>query len=177
MTETEFRKTVLVYSQRMFASAYAIIRDPALASDCVQEVCIKMWETSSRLETIENIEAYCLTSVRRKALDVMRQQARRETVAIEPDRDYPEQGYSDEHRRLDQDQLTEVCQMMKSLPPNQQRVIQLSGIAGLSNKEIEDATGLSADNVRVLLSRARRKLRELFLKRECRDGNERYDRL
>jgi len=52
--------------------------------------------------------------------------------------------------------------MIDMLPENQRRVVMLSGIAGLSNSEIKKATGLSDDNVRVLLSRGRKKLRELF---------------
>lgn len=170
MTETEFRESVLVHSQNMFASACAIVRDPEIASDCVQEVCIKMWESSERLEDIENIQAYCLTSVRRKALDYLRHRARMDIRPIEPDRDYPDKGYSYERRRDDKDNLSEVYDLMKSLPPNQKRVIELSGLGGLTNHEIEDATGLTADNVRVLLSRGRRKLRELFKKRENGDG-------
>ena len=40
----------------------------------------------------------------------------------------------------------------------------LNGVGGLSYSEIHHATGLSEDNIRVLLSRGRKKLRELFSK-------------
>ncbi len=38
----------------------------------------------------------------------------------------------------------------------------MSAVGGLTNSEIKDATGLTDDNVRVLLSRGRKKLRQLF---------------
>ncbi|MDE6768460.1 MAG: RNA polymerase subunit sigma-70, partial [Muribaculaceae bacterium] len=41
-------------------------------------------------------------------------------------------------------------------------VVMLSAVSGLSNNEIQEVTGLSDDNVRVLLSRGRKKLKQLF---------------
>lgn len=57
-----------------------------------------------------------------------------------------------------------MAELLKRLPENQRTVVVMSAVTGLSNSEISQATGLSAENVRVLLSRGRKKLRELFYK-------------
>ena len=54
--------------------------------------------------------------------------------------------------------------LIDSLPPGQSRVIRLSSFGGLDNAEIAEATGQTEANVRQLLSRGRRKLRELMNK-------------
>lgn len=162
MTETEFRKVIMVHSRKMFACAMTLIHDTQEASDCVQEVCVKLWEVSSRLKEIENVESYCLTAVRRKALDYLRSRHYREFDSLDSIINQGDSGYDDEERRDKKEELNRVRRLMNQLPENQQRVIEMSGLGGLSNKEIEDATGLSGDNVRVLLSRGRRKLREML---------------
>ena len=42
--------------------------------------------------------------------------------------------------------------------------MRLSAFGGLSNDEIAQATGLDNQNVRALLSRGRRKIKEMFIK-------------
>lgn len=58
--------------------------------------------------------------------------------------------------------LGNVLKLMRLLPETQRKVVELSSVRGLSNAEITDITGLSDENVRVLLSRGRRRLRELY---------------
>ena len=65
--------------------------------------------------------------------------------------------------------LARVRDLMTRLPENQRLVLTLSAMEGLSNKEIESETGLSKENVRVLLSRGRSKLRSMFFNRRNED--------
>ena len=52
--------------------------------------------------------------------------------------------------------------LISRLPENQRQVIRLRGIDDCSMDEIEQITGLNAVNIRVLLSRARKIIREQF---------------
>ena len=49
-----------------------------------------------------------------------------------------------------------------TLPDEQQQVVKMRDVDDCSYEEIVQATGLSAVNVRVLLSRARKKIQEQF---------------
>ena len=57
-----------------------------------------------------------------------------------------------------------VGKAMNRLPADQRNVFKLSAFGGLSNVEIADMLGITQGNVRVLLSRARNKIKELFSK-------------
>ena len=54
--------------------------------------------------------------------------------------------------------------LIARLPQQQRMVMMLRDVKGCSYEEVERLTGLNAVNVRVLLSRARKKIREEFTK-------------
>jgi len=57
--------------------------------------------------------------------------------------------------------LSQVMVMIEHLPPQQKTILEMRCIKDLSIEEIEKATGLTNINVRTLLSRARKKMREM----------------
>ena len=57
-----------------------------------------------------------------------------------------------------------VKALIARLPLRQRLVITLRDVKGCSYEEVERLTGLNSVNVRVLLSRARKKIREEFTK-------------
>jgi len=61
-----------------------------------------------------------------------------------------------------QDDLEYVKTLINLLPEQQKKVLVLRHYAGYSNEEIEEITGYNNVHIRVLLSRGRKKIRELF---------------
>jgi RNA polymerase sigma-70 factor (ECF subfamily) len=57
-----------------------------------------------------------------------------------------------------------VKKAMNSLPEQQRMVIQLRDIEECDFDEIAEVTGLSLNNIRVTLSRARKKIRDTLIK-------------
>ena len=53
-----------------------------------------------------------------------------------------------------------VREFIDRLPPNYQRVLLLSEVKGMTNQEMADILGISLENVKIRLHRARRKLKE-----------------
>ena len=80
-----------------------------------------------------------------------------EVVAFSPD------SSPDEKLEM-KDKVQQVRHLVSRLPENQRQVLRLRGIDDCSMDEIEQITGLNAVNVRVLLSRARKVIREQFEK-------------
>ena len=60
------------------------------------------------------------------------------------------------------DAVEQVKQIIGTLPEHQQQVITLRDMEDCSFEEIAEQTGLTAVNIRMLLSRARRTIRERF---------------
>ena len=53
--------------------------------------------------------------------------------------------------------------LIHQLPEQQKQVMQMRDVEDRTYEEIEKVTGLTSINIRVLLSRARKKIREQFL--------------
>jgi len=66
------------------------------------------------------------------------------------------------------DNANYLMKLMADLPEQQRVVVTLKDVEGYSFKEIEEITGTNVENLRVILSRARKKLREQFIKTEQR---------
>lgn len=62
------------------------------------------------------------------------------------------------------DRVGKVMGLIDTLPDTQRLVITMHDIEGIPKEEIGQSTGLSPDNVRQLLSRARRFIRSHFSK-------------
>ena len=58
--------------------------------------------------------------------------------------------------------MKRLLRLIAELPENQRQVLLLRHFEEKSNAEIEQETGLSNANIRVLLSRARKTIKELF---------------
>lgn len=161
MTEIEFKAIIMPLTSRMFSLARSILADNDEAADCVQETLTKLWDARQRLTDVDNIQAYALTIVRREALDCIRKGQRSVSFDQSSFNDISDNSYS-ERRIDDTDTLRDLRTTLGSLPPQQHRVVELSGISGLSNVEIETVTGLSPQNVRSLLCRGRKRLRQIL---------------
>lgn len=172
MNETRFRQCIMPLQRRLYAYALSILEDESDAADCIQEVYTKLWEQRARIARVENVEAYALVTVKNMALNIVTRRRQFTTDSTSgsggaatgraPDTIEPAAGPAETMEA--RERLEAVAGMLRTLPENQRRVVVLSALSGLTNSQIREATGLSDDNVRVLLSRGRRKLRELFSK-------------
>ena len=63
-----------------------------------------------------------------------------------------------------QDEAVQVKALINNLPDQQRQVMMMKHWDDYSDEEIEQATGISPGNIRVILSRARKTIREQFYK-------------
>ena len=144
MTATEFKKQLLPHYRRMYAVAMTMLHNSDDASDMVQEAFTKLWEKRDELQNIDNPEAYCVTVIKR--------------ICIDRIRNYNEQtcDYMEQTNLMtnDADDIRKIIEGREKL--------QLRDIGECTFEEIQKLTGLSNVNARTLLSRARRRLKELY---------------
>lgn len=155
MTEQQFRDVVMPHHRLMAGMAMAVLGDREDASDCLQDCMMALWNRRDELEHIDNVKAYCLRTVRNCALSMLRRTNRLETVI-------PEifESLDPETRLEHKDRLEKVMAHIETLPGPQREVIRMSAVLGLSNDDVAKMSGQSAGNVRTLLSRARKRLKE-----------------
>ncbi len=160
MDAESFKKEFLPYHQKLYCIAYHLLEDTGDAEDLIQEAYLKLWEKRDGLSVITNIEAFCVTLVKNMCFDLLRSGKyllARQSVPLTTVHDVslPEDlALKDEARQ--------IKEIITRLPEMQQRIVVLRDVKGCSYEEIEHITGLNSTNVRVLLSRGRKKIREEF---------------
>lgn len=159
MDSSAFKHLLLPHYKRMYTTAMAVLRNSDDASDAVQEAFTRLWERRDELPNIDNPEAFCVTTVKRICIDRLR----RSTLPINEVTEDTLLIADDSDKQADtRESLQLVTLLMDKLPEQQRQVLQLRAFNECSLDEIESITGLTGVNVRTLLSRARRRMRELF---------------
>lgn len=158
MDRERFELEILPLYKRIYGMSLAIVGDADEAADVVQETFALLWARRESLDRIESAEAYSRTVARNICLKYLR--LKRQTGRLDDLTDYASDGHPPD---VDHG-LGHLRRLIESLPPAQRRVMVLSVYGGCSNEEIMEITGAGADNVRQLLSRARKKFKELYNK-------------
>jgi RNA polymerase sigma-70 factor, ECF subfamily len=157
---TKFSQQVMPYHRKMFAVAYRFLQREDEAEDAVQDVLVKLWQMREKLPPDETLEAYILTMTRNLCIDRIRS---RHEVCDDEDGQWKEECI-DEDLLENKDRLRLVLSFIRQLPGDQQKVLRLKVFEDLPNEQIGALLNLKQDNVRQLLSRARKRLRELAQK-------------
>jgi RNA polymerase sigma-70 factor (ECF subfamily) len=171
MSESEFKTKVLPASQKLLKFAVHFLKNEEEARDVIQDVFLKLWQKKEELDRVENMEAFAMRMVRNRCLDVLRAN---KMVPIDAQTDRKmKQEIIDVHSQIELSEAAgQVKTLIEQLPDLQQKVMHLRDIEQLEYEEIAERTGLQVNAIRVNLSRARKKVRDEFLKLNS-DGNER----
>lgn len=166
MEAEAFKKRFLPFHPKLYRIALALVGNKNDAEDILQEVYCKMWNKREELKNVRCPEAYSVTLVKHTCLDFFRSpQANRHQAALETV-DITDNSSPDEDMER-ADELQTVRRIIEKLPENQKIVVKLRGLSDCSLEEIEEITGFTATNVRTLLSRARKTIKEQYLKMKC----------
>lgn len=141
----------------MFRLACSILGQSDEAQDMMQDVAEKILRRHGNLKDVENIDAFITRSVQNACIDHIRK--RRDTTPKIPE--LPDGRNPD---RWSDRQL--VHRSLARLPERQRIAIHLKDIEGYSSKEIAKIMETDEANVRTLLSRGRRALKEIIEKEE-----------
>ena len=139
----------------MFRLACSILGRSDEAQDMMQDVAERILRRQEREKDIDNIDAFLAQSVRNACIDRMRR--RQDTTPIIPE--VPDNKSPD---RWSDRQM--VHKALAQLPEKQRLAIHLKDIEGYSGKEIAGILETDESNVRTILSRGRRALREIIEK-------------
>lgn len=161
MDIVEYKKIVVALRPSLLAVARRITGNAQDAEDVVQDVCLKIWHFRDRIDPYENMEAYSTTMVKNLSIDKIRSRKpfadEQELIGREAGEQLPDSLLEEKEER---DAIRRIIEM---LPPLQQRILQMKDIEGYETGEISEAMGIAAEAVRNNLSRARKRIRELYL--------------
>ena len=133
------------------------------AEDVVQETLLKLWFLRDRLSKYRNVDA--LAMVITKHLCINRKRGKH-LVTVSLEEGLTIVGEQNPERRLmDEERMQELLELIATLPDLQQSILKMKHIEGMEVEEIARLTGSTPIAVRTNLSRARKKVREQFMKR------------
>ncbi|MDR0989335.1 MAG: RNA polymerase sigma factor [Prevotellaceae bacterium] len=155
-----FRQNYLPLHPKLYRVAYALVGNRQDAEDLLQETYCKLWDRREALGEVQQPEAFAVAMLKNRCLDFLRSPRSREGVELTERHHAAVTQPSHE----DADELRLVKQLIERLPEKQKQVLKLRGLADCSIQEIEKITGLTAVNIRTLLLRARRTLKEQYVK-------------
>ena len=155
-----FKEIFLPYHKKLYRIAYRMVENQPDAEDIVQETYIKLWQKRNDIRHIENTESFAVAVLKNACLDFLRKM-KPETVELSA---LNQKISFLETQMEDKEKLQYVETIVKQLPERQQQLIRLKHYEELSDKEIEKLTGLKTGNIKVIVSRARKTIKEQFLR-------------
>ncbi|MBQ9667668.1 MAG: sigma-70 family RNA polymerase sigma factor [Prevotella sp.] len=155
MERQEFEIWIRRLRPRLVDEAVRLIGDGDEAEDAVQETVLKLWSVRGQLSEYHSADGMAIVIVRRLSLNRLRRPAYGELPELPSDRT-PESEFitAEEAARLER--------LLRQLPDAQQAVLRMKHMDGLEVAEIASMTGCSAEAVRQNLSRARRRILNMF---------------
>ena len=167
MKKISFRNDVLPLKNELFRLALRITLNRAEAEDVVQETMIKVWNRRDHWDEIESIEAFCLTICRNISLDKMKK-AENQNQSLQEGHDAPDLSYTSnpEEQAMQRDRIQLIRRLINHLPEKQRSCMQLRDFEGKSYKEIAQVLGISEEQVKINIFRARQTIKQKFIETE-----------
>jgi RNA polymerase sigma-70 factor (ECF subfamily) len=162
MTVETFKIEVLPLKNKLYRFAKRLMINYAEAEDVVQEVFLRLWSKREQLNEVRSIEALAVTITKNLCLDKLKSKSSKnyelknyheQATTITP---YTAMETSDSYKK--------VNELINQLPDQQKMIIHLRDIEGYEYEEIAEMTGMNPNAIRVNLSRARKKIRDLMEK-------------
>ena len=160
---THLRTNFMRQAQRILASEED-------AEDVVQDAFCKLWRSNYSVKTENEAEALARTTIRNLSLDERRKQDVRPQFTLDPERDAALQRSAMEEMDI-RERFEQVEAIIETeLSPSEQRVMQLREYDERSFDEIAHIMGISEAAVRMKLSRARKKIRTIYIEQNKKEG-------
>lgn len=161
-----FERYVLPSKDKMFRFACSLLGNEEDARDAVQDALMKVWNQKEQLNDIRNPEAWCMQITKNLCLD------RHKALKVRMEGAKQIKGLQDGAVRTPYDQMEskdhveKVRQMMETLPEKAKMILHLREVEGYAYKEIAAVLGLSMDEVKTGLFRARKLLKDSLIKNQ-----------
>lgn len=156
----QFKLDFLPLQPAMQRMAESLLGNEDDAADVVQDCFVTLWEERAKLRHVVNREAWCITLVKRRCVDLLRK--RKPTVEV----DERTMGISDDEANEAEERLQLALQLIDNLPERQARAVRLKHFDAADTPTIAATLGINEGNVYTILSRAYSNLKQMIQKYE-----------
>ena len=163
MDAREFKQRYMPRHQVLYRVAYHLTGNAQDAEDLLQDLYLKLWQKRDELPDEAMKEAYLVTMIRHLFVDQHRLK-RLDTSAELKEEASPPNERSLDHQIDAKDEAQQMEGLISQLPERDAKIIRMHVVDDRSYEEIEQDTGLSQGNIRTIVMRTKKKLKEQFNK-------------
>ena len=156
----QFAEKYQQFFPRVFAYVYGRIHNVHQSEDLVSEVFERAFLKMGSLRNDEAFATWLFTIARNLVTSHARKRGRESVVDPDILKSVVATSMSVENEVLVREEVAAVVECLKKFPQREQDIVSLKFDAELTNGQIAQVMGLSEANVRVILFRTLRKLRE-----------------
>ena len=161
MDAREFKQRFLPHHRLLYRVAYQLTGNAQDAEDLLQDLYLKLWQKRDDLPDEAMNEAYLVTMIRRLYIDQRRLKHLDASAELKNEDGPPDERSLD--RQIDaKDEAQQMEGLINQLPERDSKIIQMHLVEDRSYEEIERDTGLSQGNIRIIVMRTKKKLKQQF---------------
>ncbi len=164
MKNISFRNDVLPLKDLLYRLALRITLNHEDAQDIVQDTLMRIWDKRDSWQEINSIEAFGMTICRNLSLDRIKRYEHQNNSLEETRTDHPDTSSNPYDQAIKSDRIMLVKQLVDALPEKQRSCMQLRDFEGKTYKEIAAVLGITEEQVKVNIFRARQTVKERFQK-------------
>ena len=162
MNHKVFLDYISPFQDKIYRFARRLLISKDEAEDTSQEILLKLWQQRQKIQEIKNLEAYAMTLTKNLCYDRLKSKSS-ENISL-TNAKYEAENYISLQKQVENNDMMEKVQLIINQLSDQQRmVMQLRDIEQYEFSEIEKITGIKETTLRVILSRARKTVREKLL--------------
>jgi len=131
----------------LFANKY--LKDSDASSDIVQDAFVSIWDIRKNIQSTESAKAYLYKYVKNRSLNYLRDQKQRKIINYE----LLGSEFFFRDNMIEEESYKRIYDSVKNLPPQGQRVIELS-LDGFKNHAIAEELNITINTVKTIKQRA-----------------------
>lgn len=163
MNKDTVNQPLLAVKNKLFRVALTMLQSEEEAKDAVQDTYLKIYAMNLETLQLQTPEAFAMRILKNLCFDRLRIKKKRPTLDVSThhnlsDNITPFQQVSFENLK------DLMMKLFDTLPEQQRLVIHLRDVEHYTFEEIQEATGLTINNIRVVLSRARQNVKANYQK-------------
>ena len=162
MDAKEFKQRFMPHHRLLYRVAYQLTANAQDAEDLLQDLYLKLWQKRDELPDEAMKQAYLVTMMRHLFVD-QRRLKHLDTSELKEEASPPDERSLD-HQIDSRDEAAKMEGLISQLPERDGRIIRMHLVEERSYEEIEQDTGLSQGNIRIIVMRTRQKLKQQFIK-------------
>ena len=155
-----FRALYDRWSRRLHGIAFRITRQSSLAADATHDAFVQIWREAHRFDPERGTaEAFLISLVRYRALDIVRRRGR-EVLGFEPPEESEDESPDALSRMVASSEGAALHRCMQRLEPDRRRMVALAFVNGLSHSELAETLRVPLGTVKSTIRRSLLSLRE-----------------